>query len=59
MHPEQKKQLKESFYGAWGQCLISLRDDVGALPDEDAMDVMEAQIKEVGDYFLKITNQKN
>lgn len=51
MHPTQKKQLKQAFYGAYGQSLISMRDDIAALPEEDGVKVLDAQMREVLEFF--------
>jgi hypothetical protein len=60
MHPVQKRQIKQAFIGGIGQMLILLRDDVGAIEDEDeAVKVMESLLNQVGDYFLNINNQQN
>lgn len=52
MHPEQKKQLRQTFYGACGQMLILLRDDIGALTENEAIEVMQKMINQIGNYFL-------
>ena len=51
MHPVQKKQLKQAFFGAYGQCLLSMRDDVAALSEEEGVKILDAQMKEVLDFF--------
>ena len=55
MHPEQKKQLREAFYGACGQMLILLRDDLGALENEEATIVYKNMVQQVSNFFLKST----
>ena len=57
MHPEQKRQLKQTFFGACGQMLIMLRDELGELEEDDAIKAMEGMINQVGDYFLKASNK--
>lgn len=59
MHPEQKKQLRQTFMGACGQIIIMLRDDVGKLEEDEAIKTMENMINQVGNYFLKATNKQN
>lgn len=51
MHPVQKKQLKQTFYGAFGQLLILMRDETAALTEEEGMQVLNAQMMEVIDFF--------
>ena len=59
MHPEQRKQLKQTFFGACGQMIIMLRDDVGSLEEDKAVEVLESMKNEVGNFFLKITGKQN
>lgn len=59
MHPEQKKQLKQTFMGACGQMLLLLRDEVGALEEEKAIETMQGMVNQVSDFFLKETHKTN
>lgn len=59
MHPIQKTQLKETFYGAWGQSLLLLRDEVGQLEEDDAVDQVQGMLDQVGNFFLSIQNRQN
>lgn len=59
LHPEQRKQLREAFYGAWSMCLIHMRDDVAELSDSKAVEVMEAQLQEDGDFWTGKTSRLN
>jgi len=59
MHPQQKKQLRETFMGASGQLIILLRDDVAALPEDEGVKTMKDMLNQVADYFLKATNKAN
>jgi hypothetical protein len=59
MHEEQKKQLRLVFMGSWGQALLTLRDDVGALPDKDAIDTMQGMLNQVSNYLLNLKNKQN
>jgi len=59
MHPEQRKQLRQTFMGACGQMLFLLRDEVGALEERKAVEVMQDMINQVGNYFLKESNKSN
>jgi hypothetical protein len=52
MHPEQKIQTKQAFFGAIGQILIVLRDDMYDCTEDEAVQVMEAMMNEVTQYFL-------
>lgn len=59
MHPEQKKQLRQTFFGACGQILILLRDDLSNLDESKAIDTMQDMINQVGNYFLSESNKTN
>ena len=59
MHPQQKKQLRETFMGACGQMIILLRDDVSALPEDEGVKVLQDMLNEVGDHFLKESGKQN
>jgi hypothetical protein len=52
MHPEQKIQLKQTFYGATGQLLLLFRDDLSELEEDKAVEVMETLLNQVTNYFL-------
>lgn len=59
MHPIQKKQLKQTFFGAVGQILLLQRDELTKLSDDDGADVLQNMLDEVGNHFLSITGQSN
>lgn len=52
MHPQQKVQLKEAFFGACGQLLVLFRDDIGALPEEEAIDKMQGLHDQCLQYWI-------
>jgi len=51
LHPEQKKQLKQAFYGASGMFLLMLKNDLSKLSTKQALEVMDNIEKQVGDFF--------
>lgn len=57
MHPEQAVQLRQTFYGAWGQCLFLQRDEMTQLPEPEQVEVYDAQVKEMGIYWNTQTRQ--
>jgi hypothetical protein len=59
MHPVQKKQLKQAFYGACGQMLTLLRDEIGALEEDEAVEALASMLNQVRNFFLKETNKLN
>lgn len=59
MSDMQRRETKLAFMGACGQLLLLLRDDVGALEEEEALDLMTDMLSQVGDFFIKESNQQN
>lgn len=59
MPPEQYREMKRAFYGAWGQCLLHARDEVVAYSENEAVKIMEGQVKEVTDFWLGETGRQN
>jgi len=59
MHTQQKVQLRQTFFGASGQMLILLRDELSKLEEEKAMETLQDLINQVGDFFLAETNKMN
>lgn len=59
MPPDQRREMRRAFYGAWGQALIHLRDEISALPEIEAIAVMDRQLNEVADFWLAEKNQNN
>ena len=59
MHHEQRKQLRQTFFGGCGQMLILLRDDLAQLEESKAVETMQNMINQVGEYFLSISNKQN
>lgn len=55
----QKEQLRQTFYGAWGQCLLYLRDEVGSLPEEEGINAMAGMLEEVSNFFLSSVHKKD
>lgn len=56
MHPVQRKETKQAFFGACGQLLVLFRDDIGDIENEDeAVQVMQDLFDQVTQYFLEIT----
>ena len=59
MHPQQKIQLRQTFFGASGQMLILLRDELSKLEENKAMETLQDLINQVGNFFLAETNKMN
>lgn len=59
MHPEQRRQIKQTFFGAWGQALVHMRDEISELDEDAGIVVLEKQMQEVLDFFTAETNRHN
>lgn len=59
MHYDQRIQLRQAFFGACGQMLILLRDELSKLDENTAIAILQDMINQVSDYFLQITNRKS
>jgi hypothetical protein len=58
MHPQQKEQLRRTFYAASGQMLVLLRDDVTKLPERLSVVMLQSLLNQVSRFFEKaIANQ--
>lgn len=51
MHREQKRQLRQTFFGAWGQLLICMQEDVAELPELQAVATFESMKMQVQHFF--------
>lgn len=58
MHPVQRIQVKQAFYGAVGQMIILMRDDIAPLKLNHVVKVLENMLKQVGDYWTNPENHK-
>jgi len=54
MHPEQKLQIKNTFFGAFGQLLLLMRDEITELEEDDAVKVLGELLNQVVNHFLAI-----
>lgn len=60
MHPTQRKQVKQAFYGACGQLLILQRDVIGDMPTEkEAIAALEDLKNQIGNFWNKQTSREN
>jgi hypothetical protein len=59
MRPDQRREMRRAFYGAWGQALIHFRDEIGAQDENKAVKIMEGQLKEVADFWLAEQGKQN
>lgn len=52
MHPEQKRQLRQAFFGATGQILMLLRDEAPKLDEGEMVNMIERMVSQVLEFFL-------
>lgn len=55
----QRIEMKQVFYGAFGQLLILVRDEMGVLEEETAMSVFQYLMDQVGIFFLRASDRQN
>ncbi len=48
----QRSEMKKCFYGAVGQILMLLRDDLAALPEDKAVEVMSDLIEQTKQFWI-------
>lgn len=59
MHPEQAKQLKTTFYAAFGVFMTLLMNDIQRLSQEEAERAVQFMLHQVGDFFTRKAEQLN
>lgn len=55
MHPIQKKETKQAFYAAFGQCLL-LIDHIVDMPNDDAVLAIDNMANQVANHFNTLIN---
>lgn len=56
MHPVQKVQLKQTFYGAIGQLLVIQRDVLSELDEQTAVYALQDMIEQIDAFFQNELN---
>ena len=59
MPPKMETELRRAFFGACGQLLILLRDDVGELTEDEGFKVFEDLLEQVSNFWLVETKRVN
>lgn len=59
MHPEQKLQLRDAFFGAIGQFLILTMTEIAPLDEDEAVKVLDNIEDQVAQHFLSRTINQN
>ena len=55
----QRVETKRVFYGAFGQLLMLLQNDISALSDDEAFKTLDSMINQVGQFFINETHKQN
>lgn len=55
----QRTETKRVFFGAFGQLLILLQNDISALSDDEAFKALDSMINQVGQFFINETSKQN
>lgn len=49
----QYAEMKKAFYGAFGQVLVMLRDELSVYPEQEGTDKMTAFLDEITDFWKR------
>lgn len=53
MHPLQRTQIRQAWFGGFGQALLLLRDGISQIKDEQkAIKIFKDMLNQVGNSFL-------
>lgn len=52
-------ETRRAFFGAWGQALYMLRDDLSELTEDDGVEVLEMMWQEVSNFWIAENNRQN
>lgn len=55
----QRQEMKRSFFGACGQLIVLLRDDVAELNEQKGIMVLERMLSEVQSFWIKESDKQN
>lgn len=55
----QRKQTRRAFYGAWGQLLILMRDGISTHEEEEGINIMQAMLNQVAEFWIRQNSQAN
>lgn len=59
MQEVQRVETKRVFYGAFGQLLMLLQNDITELSDDEAFKTLDSMITQVGQFFMNETHKQN
>jgi len=56
---DQRVEMKRTFFGACGQMLFLMRDDISALPEDKGITILNEMKSEIGKFWIDQSNRKN
>lgn len=59
MPPVQLREIRRAFYGACGQILVLTRDEVGALPEPEAVEALQDLWNQVANFWNEQNSRQN
>lgn len=59
MHPQQRRETKRAFMGAWGQLIVMLSEDILPLGPDEGQRVMDDMSHQVGEYWANENLNQN
>ena len=59
LHPVQRTEMKRAFYGAWGQALVLLRDEITAFDEDTGAEILQRMFNQVNDYWQREAGRQN
>jgi len=52
-------ETRRAFFGAWGQMLMTLKNDLSELSEDDGVEVLEKMHNEVLNFWQREVNRQN
>ena len=59
LHPVQRIEMRRVFFGAVGQLLLLLRDDLTKYSEEEGEKILKGMLQQVTNFWLKEKNETN
>lgn len=59
MHPTQKKQLRQTFYGACGQFLVFITEELSKLEEDKAIELLDNIYNQIELFFKNELDSQN
>lgn len=59
MPEDQRRETKRTFFGACGQMLVLLRDDITKLEDDDGAEMLQNMLNQVAAFWLNESKRQS